>query len=295
MNNFAWVILHYKTIDDTIECVDSILKTQNRIDQNIIIVDNGSGDNTGIELKNKYLNNKKIKIILSEKNLGFANGNNLGYEEAKKLNPDFIAVINNDMILEQDDFIGKVYEKFEKTTFYILGPDIISIYDKEHQNPQRNKRITEKALTKNIFKLIFLYMLNIFFIEDLFWKVFKVIKKNKLNKTNENWKLEKENIQLHGSCLIFSSLFIKKNSNAFYNKTFMFMEEDILYYLAMKLGYKTVYTPEIKIYHKEDSATNFVYKSNRKKRQFIYRNTIKSSFVLKNIMKNKVEIKDEKI
>ncbi len=59
---FTFSILHYKAINDTIEC---------------------------------------IEYIKNNKNIGFAAANNLGYKYAKDvLKSDFIAVINNDAVVE---------------------------------------------------------------------------------------------------------------------------------------------------------------------------------------------------
>ena len=87
---------------------------------------------------------------------------------------------------------------------------------------------------------------------------------------------KQENVKLHGSCLIFSPLFIKECDNAFYSKTFMYMEEDILYYICWRNKYKTIYDPDIIIFHKEDTATDVLFHSSFKKRKFCLKNSIKS-------------------
>ena len=43
------------------------------------------------------------------------------------------------------------------------------------------------------------------------------------------------------------------------------MEEDILFYLTQREHLITVYNPELKIFHKEDSASNAVWKTERKR------------------------------
>jgi len=61
----------------------------------IIIVDNASGDNSVAFLTDAFKDDKRIRIIASPDNLGFAGGNNLGLKEASGkivlfLNPDTI-------------------------------------------------------------------------------------------------------------------------------------------------------------------------------------------------------------
>ena len=46
--------------------------------------------------------------------------------------------------------------------------------------------------------------------------------------------------------------------DGFYDGTFLYAEEEILYYLAGKYGMTLLYAPEIGCIHKEAVSTNFV-------------------------------------
>ena len=92
--DFAFVILHYNTIEDTILCVDSIKENVNS-NYNIVIVDNCSPNGSGKLVKEKYCNDVDIHVILSERNEGFARGNNIGFIFAKeRLHSKFIILMN---------------------------------------------------------------------------------------------------------------------------------------------------------------------------------------------------------
>lgn len=81
----CYVILHYNTIDKTIQCISSVLKQKIqsiKTDVKIIIVDNGSLNNSGKILQKKYKTNKAVHIIIEKENHGFARGNNIGYQYA---------------------------------------------------------------------------------------------------------------------------------------------------------------------------------------------------------------------
>ena len=126
---FAFVILHYMAKQETIDCVASILeKTKAEpMKVSIVIVDNASANGTGRELQQLYQGAENIYVILNPENLGFAQGNNVGFEFAKKtLNSDFICLINNDTLLTQDDFLSRICADYQQHHFAVLGPQILS-------------------------------------------------------------------------------------------------------------------------------------------------------------------------
>lgn len=70
-------------------CLDALYKTK-WDDFDVILVDNGSTDNTSEVVKKGW---PEVKIIRSERNLGFAGGNNLGIKAARG---DWIILLNDD-------------------------------------------------------------------------------------------------------------------------------------------------------------------------------------------------------
>ena len=89
--SIAFVILHYKNLKDTIECIESIQKIDAKNETKIIVVDNHSLDKSEEKILRKYT----IDLILLKENMGFAKGNNAGCKFAiEKYNPDFLCVIN---------------------------------------------------------------------------------------------------------------------------------------------------------------------------------------------------------
>ncbi|MDB8558257.1 glycosyltransferase family 2 protein [Turicibacter sanguinis] len=254
MAKHAFVILHYNNYLDTIECIDSIINNINHKNYHIVVVDNQSPNNSGKILLSKYFNHNKVTVILSDKNLGFAKGNNLGFEYAKKkLNSDFIILINNDTEIHQEDFLKKIEKKYEMHSFAVLGPDIITL-DNIHQNPQKLIGYNMKAIVFQIIRYCTLLVLNILNLEHTIRK-FISNKKYEKDVSLIEWNKEQINVQLHGSCLIFSGEYIKL-FDGLYDGTFMYLEEDILFYLCKKFNLKTVYSPEVQITHKEDLSTN---------------------------------------
>ena len=122
----GFVILHYNAIKETVDCVNSIINNIDTDDYFIIIVDNKSPNYTGETLKEKYGKSEKVKVILNKENLGFACGNNVGYQYAvQELKCSFVCILNNDTLLVQRDFFEIVKKEYAYSGFGILGPKII--------------------------------------------------------------------------------------------------------------------------------------------------------------------------
>lgn len=92
------ILVNYNGYEDTIECVKSLEKVTYR-SYKIIIVDNDSNDDS-IDNFNRKLDD--CIIISSKENLGFAGGNNLGIKYALSNNADYILLLNNDTIVESE-------------------------------------------------------------------------------------------------------------------------------------------------------------------------------------------------
>ncbi len=90
------VIVSFNVRELLKNCLDSVVKFTKDVDYEIIVVDNGSSDES-VELLKNY---KGIKTVFSKDNLGFSKGNNLGIKEAKGkyillLNPDTLLLENS--------------------------------------------------------------------------------------------------------------------------------------------------------------------------------------------------------
>jgi GT2 family glycosyltransferase len=95
----AVVVLNYKGWQDSIKCVESILK-QSYKQLHVVLIENGSGDASAKELAK--LKDPKLTYIVEPINHGFTGGVNIGISWAIKNNYDAVALFNNDAIAEPD-------------------------------------------------------------------------------------------------------------------------------------------------------------------------------------------------
>ena len=108
MNDLSVVTLNWNRKDDLKETLTSIWK-QDFSNYEIIVVDNGSTDGSVEMVEEEFENVKLIKLA---KNTGIK-GYNIGMQQAKG---KYIILIDNDMILVQNDSLGKIVKYFEENT-----------------------------------------------------------------------------------------------------------------------------------------------------------------------------------
>ena len=108
------------------KCFDSML-LQTYSNFEIIFVDNSSVDDSIEFVKNNY-KDKRIKVIKSDKNLGFAGGNNLGIKNSRG---ELILLLNSDTWIE-NDFLEKIVSFYKINNFDIIGPVEADYYTKKY-------------------------------------------------------------------------------------------------------------------------------------------------------------------
>ena len=89
------VIVSFNTKQYTRQCIQSLLDHTSGLKYEIIVVDNASTDGSVIELR-KLAKKKIINLLVNNKNLGFAHGNNQGMRLAKG---KFILFLNSDTLV----------------------------------------------------------------------------------------------------------------------------------------------------------------------------------------------------
>lgn len=85
------IMVNYNGLKDTCALIESIPFNEN---MEVIVVDNASLQDEASLIQKRY---PQVKIIRSEKNLGFAGGNNLGIQES---DGKYLFLVNNDTVFE---------------------------------------------------------------------------------------------------------------------------------------------------------------------------------------------------
>lgn len=88
-------------------------------------------------------------------------------------------------------------------------------------------------------------------------------------------------LKVNGCALIFSPIYIDKY-DGIDDRTFMYGEEHLLFLRIVRANLKSVFVPDIIIWHEHSAVTNRLEKNRRRKRIKQLRYTIKSLKIILN-------------
>lgn len=96
--DISFITINYNGLKDTCELIESLQRVVREVSFEIIVTDNCSRTDEASAIQQRYPN---VTVIRSEKNLGFAGGNNIAIPYAKGR---YLMFINNDTFVEEDHF-----------------------------------------------------------------------------------------------------------------------------------------------------------------------------------------------
>jgi len=125
MKIISIIIPNYNGGDLLYNCIDSIYKNISIKDFEIIVVDNGSTDNSINRVKSNFQN---VEIISSNSNLGYSGGCNLGATHASG---KYLLFLNNDTEHSNEWIEKLVYFLDSNSKIAAVQPKILNIHNKK--------------------------------------------------------------------------------------------------------------------------------------------------------------------
>jgi GT2 family glycosyltransferase len=211
----------------------------------ILVVDNGSPKTSPDIIKQKY---PEVQLIISERNLGFAGGNNIALKQAKG---DYILLLNNDTEV-QPDFLDSLVELMESDKkIGIASSKILYFYEDntiQYAGASPINPITSRGRHYG----------------------YKEIDTGQLDEVTET-------SYPHGACMMIRKSVLEE-LGLLYEGYFLYYEELDFAERVKRAGYKIYFQPNSSIFHKESISTGKnsplkTYYMNRNRLLFVRRNS----------------------
>lgn len=226
----AIIIINWNGADDTIECLESL----NKIDYpnyKIFLIDNGSSDDSVLRLR--AVSAPNLEIIETGKNLGFSGGNNVGIKKALTENFDYVLLLNNDTTVDPNflDELVKIAESGKDIG--IVGPKIY-FFNEPNRIWYGGGKFSWLGGGRHL----------------QYEEIDPVAEQARYGAgKNPDENKPRETDYMTGCAFLIKSEVIKK-IGMLDERFFMYYEDTDWSLSAKKSGYKIIYAPSAKIYHK---------------------------------------------
>jgi hypothetical protein len=212
------IILNWNGVEDTMECLES-LKKITYPNYEVIIVDNASSGNDVNILREKY--GEYIHVIANDKNSGFPEGCNIGMRHALGKGTDYLLLLNNDTIVDPAFLTEMVKVAESDPSIGIIGSKIYYYYF-----PNRIQSAGGKII----------------------WWLGYISIYGEAEDTGQYDEMA-ERDYLYGTSLLIKKSVVENIS--FMDTYFFFGPEELDYCTrAKRAGYKVIYLPQSKVWHK---------------------------------------------
>lgn len=121
MLDLSIIIVNWNTSALLLQCLNSIYSSGSRFSFEVIVVDNGSSDDSVSMIGTNF---PSVILIKNARNLGFAHGNNQGLSIAKG---KYIMLLNSDTIVLPNAFDMLIQIANEHTELGAVGPQILNL------------------------------------------------------------------------------------------------------------------------------------------------------------------------
>ncbi len=220
------IIVNWNTKKLLENCLKSIFKFTEDVNFEIIVVDNGSEDDSPNLVKEKF---PQVKLIPNKENLGFTKANNQGIKIAKG---KYILLLNSDTYLIENSFKKLVGEANKRKNLGALGPALLN----------ENRSIQQSAGFFPHLPQVFLWMT---FIDDL--PGGSALKPYHVD--HDSFYMRGREVDWVTAAAILVAKSVIKRVGPLDEKIFMYGEEVEWCYRIKKAGFTNFFSPTTKIVH----------------------------------------------
>ena len=221
-----------------LNCLESIFQSKGKLDLwQVIVVDNASSDGSVEVVKSKY---PQVELVENKTNLGFAAGNNVGIKYALENDADYIGILNNDTLVDEN-FIEELINVLEKDGN--IGVAVPKIYFAKGFEFHKNK-YKENELGRVIW----------YAGGEIDWK--NVIGSHSgLDEVDKGQFDEDGETQMATGCCFLVKKEVLEKVGLYDDRYFLYFEDADFSERVKKAGYKIMYEPKAIIWHKNAQST----------------------------------------
>lgn len=232
----VWVsLINFKGRENTIDCLNSLGKAvKDNFELKVVVVDNSSSGKLTLP---KYP--FPLKILLSKKNLGFSGGHNLGIKYALENGADYILVLNNDTLVD-NNLISELLRSIGSDPMVgIAAPKIYFASGFEFHKDRYKKAVLGKVIW---------YAGGVMDWKNVLASHRGVdeVDKGQFNKT--------ESTSFASGCCMLIKKEVFEKVGLFEEKYFLYYEDNDFCIRAQKRGFGIIFVPEAVVWHKNASS-----------------------------------------
>lgn len=221
------ILVNYNGYEDTVACIQS-LRQIDYTNYKIIVIDNGSTELPSEE-QIQYIK-KHSKYVVSDNNLGFSGGNNLGMKIADTLGADYYMLLNNDTVVDTK-FMTKLVQTAEEKENVGIVTGKIFYYDHPRHIWYAGGEVNSDTCS----------------VRHRYWDEVDYISDQ-----------EVEQITFATGCLWLLPVKTVKEIGTMDEKLFLYSEDTEYSFRLIDKGYKIYYNNSAIIYHKVSKSTSIL-------------------------------------
>lgn len=226
-------LINFNGRKNTLDCLSQLdLISHEGLTVTVVVIDNASEEK--FEIEDNYMKNIPLVFVKNDKNLGFAQGHNVGINYALSNGADYVIILNNDVFIDKD-FVEQLVKVAQDEGAGIIAPKIYFAKGYEYHRD----RYSEEEKGK-----VFWYAGG-----QMDWKNVIGTHRGVDEIDHGQYDQMQETEYASGCCMLVSRKVFEKIGH-FDGKYFLYYEDNDLCQRALRSGFKIFYAPKSVIWHK---------------------------------------------
>ena len=249
--NLLIITINYRGADSTVSFLESTSKLERFDAAHLIVVENGSGDESVEKLRPVVANFSNVELLESATNRGYFGAANWALQQylTRSSRPEWVIICNNDILFDDHQFLSKLLQRDPRDA-QVIAPAIIARLTGLDCNPFLRKRLTSIQLWRYRFWYSNYYLTWVVKILSPYVRILR----------HGFWRPESQSntreriYAAHGSFLVFSRAYFDAGGYID-DGFFLYAEEFSVAEICLRLGLHVIYDPDLRVWHFGHRAT----------------------------------------